>query len=110
MLYLTLICTVHGQVVDFRLLAFVDNLEIIHSRMECQNLRQSITDVERKCVPVSARPTPDPSPCCIVCFHSAIGHGAVNCAIIYYQVLKAMTFSVSVDCTDADVDIFLHVP
>lgn len=74
--------------------------------MEWQNLRQSVTDVERKCVPVSARLTPDPSPCCIVCFHSAIGHGAVNCVIIYHQVLKAMTSNVSVDCTDADVNIF----
>lgn len=50
--------------------------------------------------------TPDPSPCCIVCFHSAIGYGAVNCVIIYLQVLKAMTSHVSVDCTDADVDSF----
>lgn len=56
----------------------------------------SLTDVERKCVALLVS--------------NAIGYGAVNCAIIYHQVLKAMTSNVSVDCTDADMDTFLHVP
>ncbi len=67
-------------------------METTHTRKLCQVLQM----LERKCVALLVS--------------NAVGYGAVNCAIIYHQVLKAMTSNVSVDYTAADMDTFLHVP